>query len=122
MVDTILFQTYLTALLAGRPKECNSMVQSLMDAGTDFTQLYIKLFKHSLCSPWQFQNVNQSVAQEHLLELISESVLDFVCPTMFSGKNVARKKLLSMTSDEFHYAGGKVVTYNTAHPLGNDAV
>jgi MerR family transcriptional regulator, light-induced transcriptional regulator len=110
MIDEPLFQTYLSALLAGRHGDCRSMVQGLIEKHIDLKDLYTNLFQRSLYTVGElWENNKITVAREHLTTSITESLLNLVYPSMFATERIGKKTVISCSANEFHQLGGKMV-------------
>jgi MerR family transcriptional regulator, light-induced transcriptional regulator len=110
MIQEILYQNYLEALLAGRRLECREMVRQLLDAEVAVKILYTHLFQRSLYRVGKLWEHNQiSVANEHLATSITESLLNLVYPALFTTERTGKSALISCGANEYHQVGGKMV-------------
>ncbi len=110
MIDEKLYESYLSALLAGRRSECYSMVQNLLNEKIDLKTLYADLFQRSMYRVGElWENNRITVANEHIATAITESLLNLVYPTVFSSDRTGKKALISCSANEFHQIGGKIV-------------
>lgn len=110
MIDERLYQNYLTALLAGRRKECHGVVQSLLDEHMGIKELYTDLFQRSMYRVGELWETNRiTVANEHLATSITESLLNLSYPSLFATERIGKKAVISCSANEFHQVGGKMV-------------
>lgn len=110
-IDEILYQRYLTALLAGDRAECAAIVQDVVAAGVGLKDLYVDLFQRALYEVgelWERQRI--SVAVEHLATAITERMLTLVQSRVLSGGPVRdRRIIIACVADEFHQLGGRMI-------------
>ena len=110
MIEERLYQDYLKALLAGKRKQCSSVVQSLLDANIDLKVLFIDLFQRSMYEVGElWENNRITVANEHLATSITESLLNLAYPALFAADHKGKKAVISCSANEFHQIGGKIV-------------
>jgi methanogenic corrinoid protein MtbC1 len=110
MIDESLYNTYLSALLAGRRLECREMIQNLLDAHIEIKTLYGQLFQRSMYQVGElWENNRITVANEHLATSITESLLNLAYPAVFATERVGKKAVISCSANEFHQVGGKMV-------------
>ncbi|MBI9074841.1 MAG: cobalamin-dependent protein [Desulfatibacillum sp.] len=109
MISEMLYTTYFEHLLKGRRAECARIVQSLLDQQIDIKKLYEDLFQKSLYEVGRLWETNRiSVAREHLVTAMTEGLLNLVYPTLFLGKKINKKVVISCAANEFHQIGGKM--------------
>lgn len=110
MIEESLYQNYLNALLNGRRKECQDMVQQLLKAKVEIKKLYTDLFQRSLYTIGElWENNRITVANEHLATSITESLLNLTYPDIFATERTGKKVVISCSANEFHQIGGKMV-------------
>ena len=110
MIAQEVYDQYFNALLKGDRVRCTQMVQTLLDQGIDIQVLYRQLFEKSLYQIGEMWEQNLiSVAREHLVTAITESLLNLVYPFLFSQRKLERKVIISCAANEHHQIGGKMV-------------
>lgn len=113
MITQKLYEKYLQLLLQGNRAACTKMVQNLLDHNVDIKSLYIDLFQKSLYKVgklWEYNKI--TVAREHMVTALTESLMNLVYPYLFeisTSKEKNRKALISCTANEHHQIGGKMV-------------
>jgi methanogenic corrinoid protein MtbC1 len=93
VLDEVIYQRYLVALLDGDRPRCAGIVRDLVAGGTSLKDLYVHLFQRALYAVgerWEHQRI--SVAVEHLATAITERMLILVQPHVFSGR--ARDRII----------------------------
>ncbi len=110
MIQTNLYENYLSSLLRGDKVACLNIVTTLLDNKIAIRELYTDLFQKSLYSVGELWEKNEiSVAREHLATAITESMLSVVYPHLFTGIQSDKKAIISCTANEYHQLGGKMV-------------
>lgn len=110
MITEDLYHSYLKSLLAGNKDECLQMVTTLLENKITIRDLYVQLFQKSLYKVGELWEMNEiSVAREHLITVITESLLSATYPYLFTGEQTAKKAIISCTANEYHQLGGKMV-------------
>ena len=110
MIDDKLYESYLTALLAGKRSRCHDIVQKLLDEKIDLKELYTDLFQRSMYAVGKlWENNRITVANEHLATSITESLLNLTYPALFSTDRKGKTSVISCSANEFHQVGGKMV-------------
>lgn len=110
MIQTNLYENYLSSLLRGDKVACLNIVTTLLDNKIAIRELYTDLFQKSLYSVGELWEKNEiSVAREHLATAITESMLSVVYPHLFTGIQSDKKVIISCTANEHHQLGGKMV-------------
>lgn len=105
-----LYTYYLAALLEGDYAACSSVVNGLLDDGTDVREIYEGLFQRSLYEVGSLWEKNQiSVATEHLATSTTESLMTLVYPHIFSQEHIDRRVIVSCAANEYHQLGGRMV-------------
>lgn len=110
MIEEIVYETYLSALLAGKRPECRKIVQQLMDAGIDLKYLYQSLYQRSMYRVGELWEHNRiTVANEHLAASITESLLNLSYPYVFSTERIGKTAVISCCANEYHQIGAKMI-------------
>ena len=110
MIEERLYRDYLTALLAGKRKQCRDMVNRLLDSNIELKVLYIDLFQRSMYEVGElWENNRITVANEHLATSITESLLNLAYPALFAADHREKKAVISCCANEFHQIGGKII-------------
>lgn len=110
MISDDLYQNYLNMLLGGNRRGCLDIVQTLLKEGIEIKLLYTELFQKSMYQVGELWEHNKiSVAREHLATDITEGMLSAVYPSLFTGKQAARKAVITCAANEYHQLGGKMV-------------
>lgn len=107
-----LYSKYFDHLINGRRNQCAQIVTQLLDQDIPLNELYISLFQKSLYEIGQLWEINKiSVAREHLVTAITESLLNLLYPKLFNQTNARDKAvIISCTANEFHQVGGKIIS------------
>ena len=112
MITDQLYQRYFDRLLNGKRFECTKMVQDLLDKDVEIKTLYTDFFQRSLYEIGKLWEQNKiSVAKEHLVTAITESLLNLSYPKLFHREERHNKKtvVISCSANEYHQIGGKMV-------------
>ena len=110
VIDPKFYNDYFDALLSGDRQACTQMVKTLLDQRIHIKTLYRELFEKSLYQIGDLWERNKiSVAKEHLVTAITESLLNQVYPHLFQKKPTGRKVVISCAANEHHQIGGKMV-------------
>jgi len=110
MLDQDFYDNYFRALLKGDRLTCGNIVQTLLDQGIEIKVLYRQLFEKALYEVGHlWENNKISVAREHLVTAITESLLNMVYPHLFKKNKVSKKAVISCAANEYHQIGGKMV-------------
>lgn len=105
-----LYHYYLESLLEGDYATCASVVNGLLDEGTEIREIYENLFQKSLYEVggrWEHNKI--SVATEHLATSTTESLMTLVYPHIFSKEHIDRRVIVSCATNEHHQLGGRMV-------------
>lgn len=104
------FDTYLSSLLKGDKKTCGEIVRTLLSQEVPVNDLYEDLFRASLYAIGRLWETNQiSVAVEHLATSITENMMTFVYPIIFSAEKIGKKAIITCSPQEFHQIGARMV-------------
>ncbi len=110
MISSQIYDLYFKALLNGDRRDCNRMVQQLLDNGIEIQVLYRQLFEKALYQVGELWESNRiSVAKEHLVTAITENLLNLVYPFLFAQRKTSQKAIISCAANEYHQIGGKMV-------------
>nr|WP_319394891.1 cobalamin-dependent protein [uncultured Desulfobacter sp.] len=112
MITDKLYQIYFDLILNGKRFECTKIVQDLLNEDVEIYTLYTDLFQRSLYEIGKLWELNKiSVAKEHLVTAITESLLNLAYPKLFrQGERVVEKSVvISCSANEYHQIGGKMV-------------
>lgn len=105
-----MYETYLSALLAGDRSGCTTIVNELISTDIPIQDLYLNLFQRSLYrigELWEHHLV--SVTVEHLATAITERLLTLVEPNVFSGQYRDHSVIIACVADEYHQLGARMV-------------
>lgn len=109
MISENTYQTYLSALVAGRRSACQDIVSRLLDEKIDLKTLYTGLFQRSMYRVGELWETNQiTVANEHLATAITEGLLNLAYPHLFAAEKTGKKAVITCTANEFHQLGGRM--------------
>ena len=112
MITDKLYQNYFDLILNGKRFECTKIVQDLLDEDVEIYILYTDLFQKSLYEIGKLWELNKiSVAKEHLVTAITESLLNLAYPKLFREEERVTEKsvVISCSANEYHQIGGKMV-------------
>lgn len=110
MITKEIYDHYFEVLLNGDRKTCSSIVRDLLDEGIEIKSLYRDLFEKTLYEVGHLWETNKiSVAKEHLVTAITESLLSLIYPHLFKKKPLSKKAIISCAANEYHQIGGKMV-------------
>lgn len=105
-----IYQTYFDALIKGDRRTCQLILKDLLAVKTPVESIYEDLFKRSLYQVgdlWQCNRV--SVATEHLVTALTESLLNQVYPHVFSQPRIGKSVVIACVANEMHALGAKMV-------------
>lgn len=109
-LDPEIGAQYLAALLHGNRRNCQAIVQNVIDQGISVRDLYVDLFQRSLYRVGElWEQGRVSVATEHLATAITESLLTLIYPRLFEQPHIGRSAIVSCAANEHHQIGGKMV-------------
>lgn len=109
-IDPKTFNTYLSSLLKGDKKTCGEIVRTLLSEEVPISVLYEDLFRVSLYKVgWLWENNQISVAIEHLATSITENMMTFVYPIIFSADKIGKKAIITCAAQEYHQIGARMV-------------
>jgi len=78
--------------------------------GASIYDLYVQLFQRSLYEVGELWERNRiSVAREHLATSVTESLLSFLAPRIFSAEHIGRRAVIACVANEYHQTGGRMV-------------
>lgn len=109
-IPEIEYDQFLKDLLNGDKPKCVEYVRGLLDNGIQLKTLYLDLFQPSLYDTgtlWEHHEI--SVATEHMVTAIVESLMVLGYATLFEGPLKRDKVIVSCTANEIHQVGGKMV-------------
>lgn len=110
MITDELYNDYQSRIYKGDRKGCSDIVIKLLEEGITMKDLYINLFQRSLYNVGKRWERNEiSVAIEHLVTSITESLIALAYPYLFSSENNGRKAIVLSTPGEYHQVGAKMV-------------
>jgi hemerythrin-like metal-binding protein len=105
------FIAYLELLLQGDLRGCGLIVQRLLAEGISFEELYLDLFQRSLYRTGELWMQNRvSVATEHLVTSITQSMMKLVHPTLLDSPRNGKKAMVTCVSGELHQVGAQMVS------------
>ena len=105
-----MYDTYLSALLAGDRSGCTTIVNELIKNDISIQDLYLNLFQRSLYhigELWEHHLV--SVTVEHLATAITERLLTLVEPNIFGGQYREHSVIIACVADEYHQLGARMI-------------
>lgn len=106
----VVYDHYLTALLAGSKGECGRLVTNLLDGGIPIRTLYRELLQRAMYQVGELWEHNRiSVAKEHLATSVTEFLLTLVYPRLFAVEHCGRKAVVACVANEYHQLGAKMV-------------
>ncbi|HCY87418.1 MAG TPA: cobalamin-binding protein [Desulfobacteraceae bacterium] len=110
MISSSMYQQYFSALRNGNRETCTRIVQDLLDRKIDLKMLYVNLFQKSLYQVGELWETNQiTVAREHMVTALTESLLNLVYPVLFSAPHKEKSAIVSCAANEYHQIGSKIV-------------
>ncbi len=110
MINETTYSAYLDLLLAGDVLECKRIVKDLIGEGVEVRDLYVNLFQRSLYTVGTLWELNQiSVATEHLVTSITQSLMSLIYPMIFSAEHIGRKAVIACVANEYHQVGARMV-------------
>jgi MerR family transcriptional regulator, light-induced transcriptional regulator len=109
-ISEVAYARYLEALVAGDRRRCREEFEARLDDGIDLRTLYLDLVQRSLYDVGElWERGRVSVATEHLVTAITESLLNLVYPRLFQQPRLDRRAVVTCTANELHQIGGKMV-------------
>lgn len=85
-------------------------MRTLLSEEVPISVLYEELFRASLYKVgWLWENNQISVAIEHLATSITENMMTFVYPIIFSADKIGKKAIITCATQEFHQIGARMV-------------
>jgi methanogenic corrinoid protein MtbC1 len=109
-VPEAVYRTYLAGLLAHDRRQCRASFQQWLEADAGLRSTYEGLVRRSLYEVgdlWERGRI--SVATEHLVTAISESLLNLTYPRLFAQPRNGKSAVITCVPNEYHQIGGKMV-------------
>lgn len=104
------FLDYYNNLVEGNKVKCSSIVQSLLDDGTNLKDIYVELFQKSLYRIGKLWDHNQlSIPEEHMATQITQALVSKFAPTAPADSKF--KSVVTCIDKEFHELGAKMVSH-----------
>lgn len=107
-----IYQQYCSHLLQGNKSACAQIVNELLDSNIGINELYTEVFQKSLYHVGELWERNEiTVAREHLVTAITESLLHLAFPRICRETPIKSDKIavISCTPNEYHQVGGKMI-------------
>lgn len=109
-ISDVIYQQFLTELLAGNRQSCHAIVSTLLERGIDIRVLYTDLLQRSLYQVGKLWETNViSVAVEHMATSVTESLFTLVYPHIFAAEHSGKRAVVSCVANEYHQVGAKMV-------------
>ncbi len=105
-----VYRNYLGGLLAHDRQQCRARFQEWLEADAGLRSTYEDLVQRSLYEVgdlWERGRI--SVASEHLITSISESLLNVTYPRLFARPRNGKSAVITCAPNEYHQIGGKMV-------------
>jgi MerR family transcriptional regulator, light-induced transcriptional regulator len=109
-VPEVVYHAYLRGLLAHDRRQCRASFQQWLEADTGLRSTYEDLVRRSLYEVgdlWERGRI--SVATEHLVTAISESLLNLTYSRLFAQPRNGKSAVITCVPNEYHQIGGKMV-------------
>lgn len=104
------YTPYLDQLMASNHFACCQILDQLLEKDVPLIDIYRGLFERSLVHIGRLWENNEiSVATEHMVTALTESLMAHLYPVLFKVDRVGRKAIVSCTVNEYHQVGGKMV-------------
>ncbi len=111
MIEAATRETFLSALLSGDVRSCESLVDRLLTRGTPALTLYTHLIRpalHKIGTLWETNRI--SVADEHLASAVTERLLARIAPAQSRAAPAkGRRAVVSCAPLEHHQFGARMV-------------
>ncbi|NJP05932.1 MAG: hypothetical protein HC837_10065 [Chloroflexaceae bacterium] len=107
----IVYQEYLSALLAGDRRRALQTARGALAADIDIRDVYMDVFQpamHEIGRLWEVNEV--TVAQEHLATAITQSVMAQIYSPMHLKPPIGRKMVSTCIGGELHEIGIRMIT------------
>lgn len=98
---------YYNSLVEGNKEKCSSVIQELIDEGTDIKDIYVDIFQKSLYAigrQWDHSEI--SIPEEHLATRITEALINRFTPP--AGNQKKYKSVVACIDKEYHELGAKM--------------
>ena len=105
-----LAEAYLNSLVRCRRQEASSLIMDAIEEGLSVKDVYLDVFQPVLRETgrlWQMNRV--SVAQEHYITAVTQSIMSQLYPRIFSGESRNRTVVACCVSGELHEVGVRMV-------------
>lgn len=110
VIEESVYQTYVTALLAGKRVFCAGMVQSLMTQGVSVQDLYIGLLQRAMYDVGErWEHEQMTVASEHLATAITGQMLSLILSLASKDHKKNKNMVIACVADEFHQLGARMM-------------
>lgn len=110
LLDEDVYNNYFDYLICGNKRGCSQIVEGLMENNCSVENIYAGLFQRSLYQVGEYWEQNLiSVATEHMVTAITESLMISMQPKIFNTERVGKKAVIASVAGEFHQVGAKMV-------------
>lgn len=104
------FLDYYSNLVDGNKDKCSSIVQSLLDEGTNLKDIYVELFQKSLYRIGKLWDHDElTIPEEHMATQITQALVSKFAPE--SPVDSKFKSVVTCIDKEFHELGAKMVSH-----------
>jgi methanogenic corrinoid protein MtbC1 len=104
------YAAYLAALLEGERRTCEAILRARLERDAEARTIYEDLVQRSLYEVGErWERGEVSVATEHLVTAITESLLSLLYPQLVRGPRNGRTAVVSSLANEHHQVGARIV-------------
>lgn len=105
-----LARRYLDTLIGCRRHDAAALIMGAADDGMPVREIYIDVFQPVLCEVGRLWQINRlSVAQEHYITAVTQTIMSRLYPRIFRGEGHRRSMVACCASGELHEIGARMV-------------